>query len=224
MTFLALDVSYQRGEFDLEFLLHTDVPALALFGPSGAGKTTLAHVLAGLLTPQRGSIVLNGLTLFDAQSGINLPPQQRRIGYVFQDARLFPHLSVKNNLLYGRMWQPRGPSPLAFEDVVDLLDLAPLLDRYPPSLSGGESQRVAIGRALMSEPRLLLLDEPLSALDEARKDEIIAYLKRLRQAALVPMITITHRREEVVLLADEVVFVDRGRCTGTQSTASFTTG
>jgi molybdate transport system ATP-binding protein len=224
MTFLALDVSYQRGDFHLEFLMQTDATALALFGPSGAGKTTLAHVLAGLLTPQRGSVMLNGIPLFDHQARINVPPQQRRIGYVFQDARLFPHLTIKNNLLYGRMWQPKGPSSIALEDVVSLLDLAPLLDRYPPSLSGGERQRVAIGRALMSEPRLLLLDEPLSALDEARKDEIIAYLKRLRLAALVPMITITHRREEVLLLADEVVFVDRGRCTGAQSTASFAAG
>ena len=224
MTFLALDVSYQRGDFHLEFLMQTDATALALFGPSGAGKTTLAHVLAGLLTPQRGSVMLNGIPLFDHQARINVPPQQRRIGYVFQDARLFPHLTIKNNLLYGRMWQPKGPSPIALEDVVSLLDLAPLLDRYPPSLSGGERQRVAIGRALMSEPRLLLLDEPLSALDEARKDEIIAYLKRLRLAALVPMITITHRREEVLLLADAVIFVDGGRCTGSQSTASFAAG
>lgn len=224
MTFLALDVSFQRGDFHLEFAAKSEATALALFGPSGAGKTTLAQVLAGLLTPQRGSLVLNGVTLFDHQAGINVPPQLRRMGYVFQDARLFPHLRVKNNLLYGRFWHPKGPSPLAFDDVVSLLDLAPLLHRFPPSLSGGERQRVAIGRALMSEPRLLLLDEPLSALDEARKGEIIAYLTRLRQAALVPMITITHRREEVLLLADKVIFVEGGQCTGSQSTTCFAAG
>ena len=223
MTFLYVDIQLRLDNFALDFKYQTNAQALALFGPSGAGKTTLAHVLAGLLTPQSGRVQLSSVVLFDQRAGINLPPQQRRIGYVFQDARLFPHMSVKSNLGYGRAWQPATAHAIAFEDVVSLLDLGPLLDRHPHSLSGGERQRVAIGRALMSQPHVLLLDEPLSALDEARKDDIIAYLQRLRQAALVPMITISHRREEVLLLADEVVFVEHGRCTGSQSTAHFAT-
>ena len=221
MTFLTLDAQLRLDDFVLDFSFQTNAQALALFGPSGAGKTTLAHILAGLLTPQSGRVELGSVVLFDAHKGINLPPQQRRIGYVFQDARLFPHMTVKSNLVYGRTWRPANEAVIPFADVVSLLDLGPLLDRHPPSLSGGERQRVAIGRALMSQPRVLLLDEPLSALDHTRKDHIITYLQRLRQAALVPMITISQQREEVVLLADEVVFVDHGRCTGAQASTRF---
>ena len=221
MAFLDLAIKTRLGDFTLDFTCQSDARALALFGPSGAGKTTLAHILAGLLTPQSGRVALGSVVLFDHSLGINLAPQHRHIGYVFQDGRLFPHMNVKSNLVYGRTWQPTASPTLTFDDVVSLLDLSVLLDRYPQSLSGGERQRVAIGRALMSQPQVLLLDEPLSALDEARKDDIIAYLQRLRQADLVPMITISHRREEVLLLADTVIFVKAGRCTGQQSIADF---
>lgn len=221
MTFLDIDITSKRDDFSLDFKASSTAQALALFGPSGAGKTSLASLIAGLLTPASGHIRLGQTVLFDHARKINLPPRHRQIGYVFQDGRLFPHLTVEINLLYGRKWRSTAGPVIEVETVLKLLDLGPLLARHPASLSGGERQRVAIGRALLSAPRLLLLDEPLSALDAERRSDIIAYLQRLREADLVPMITISHRREEVLLLADEVIMVKEGRCAGQLDKAAF---
>ena len=221
MAFLEIVIQTRLDDFTVDFICQSDAQAIALFGPSGAGKTTLANAVAGLLTPQDGRIVVGGTVLFDAQQGINLPPQMRRIGYVFQDGRLFPHMRVQQNLLYPQQWLNKPSSTPRFEDVVELLDLSKVLTRYPGTLSGGERQRVAIGRALMSAPRLLLLDEPLSALDEARKQEILLYLQRLRQSRWVPMITISHQRSEIMRVAEEVVMIEQGRCSAQLSIAAF---
>ena len=221
MVSLDLAVTCRLDDFALDFKALCDARSIALFGPSGAGKTSLAAMMAGLVTPLSGHIRLGSSILFDQAQGINLSPQQRRIGMVFQDGRLFPHLSVKQNLLYARRWRAMPSDALTLETVLALLDLGPLLDRYPASLSGGERQRVAIGRALLSDPHLLLLDEPLSALDAARRQDIIAYLQRVREADLVPMILISHRREEVLQLADAVLLVQDGRCAGVLDTEAF---
>ena len=221
MAYLDLAVIGRLDEFALDFKALCDARSIALFGPSGAGKTSLAAMIAGLVTPSSGHIRLGSSILFDQAQGINLSPQQRRIGMVFQDGRLFPHLSVKQNLLYARTWRAIPSDAITLETVLALLDLGPLLDRYPASLSGGERQRVTIGRALLSDPHLLLLDEPLSALDAARRQDIIAYLQRVREADLVPMILISHRREEVLQLADAVLLVQDGRCAGVLDTEAF---
>ena len=186
-------VSKRLGDLDLAVDLATDAPIAALFAPSGAGKTTLLNLVAGLLRPDGGRIAIAGATLFDAAAGIDLPPEARRIGYVFQDRRLFPHLRVRGNLLYGR----RDIDPAIFAHTLDLLGLAPLLDRWPATLSGGEAQRVAIGRALLSEPRVLLFDEPLSHLDRARRDEILLTIERLRDETGLPMLYVTHDASEI---------------------------
>jgi molybdate transport system ATP-binding protein len=187
---------------------------IALFGRSGCGKTTLVNLLAGLLRAQRGRIELDGEVWFDSARGIEVPAEQRRIGYVFQDARLFPHYSVRGNLLYGAS---RGapPSAGAFDDVVELLGLAALLGRRPSSLSGGERQRVAVGRALLSRPRLLLLDEPLASLDAARREEVLPYLARLRDHYAIPMVLVSHQFDEVLRLATQLVVMDAGRVVAT---------
>jgi molybdate transport system ATP-binding protein len=221
MAFLDINITGRLETFSLDFTAKSAARSIALFGPSGAGKTSIAHMIAGLLTPASGHIRLGSVSLFDHALGINLPPRHRHIGYVFQDGRLFPHLTVESNLLYGRKWRNSASPSIDMATVLNLLDLSPLLARHPASLSGGERQRVAIGRALLSAPRLLLLDEPLSALDETRREDIIAYLQRLREAELVPMITISHRREEVGLLADEVILVKGGQCRGQLDTHAF---
>jgi len=176
---------------------------IALFGPSGSGKSTLLNAIAGLARPDSIRVDLGGVALH------LLPPSRRRIGYVFQEGRLFPHLTVKANLRYG--WMRAQPGPVGYDDVVDLLGLSALLGRRPHNLSGGERQRVAIGRALLSQPRLLLMDEPLSALDQARRDEILPYLSRLRTAFAVPIIYATHAMDEVTRLADTLVLLDAGQ-------------
>ncbi len=175
----------------------------ALFGPSGAGKTTVMNAIAGLLHPKHIRVELNGLALH------KIPTARRRIGYVFQEGRLFPHLNVLRNLQYGSTRAPHGP--IGRDDVISLLGLAPLLARWPHTLSGGERQRVAIGRALLSQPRLLLMDEPLSALDQARRDEILPYLARLRTAFELPIIYASHALDEVMRLADTLVLLEAGR-------------
>jgi len=183
----------------------------ALFGPSGAGKTTLVNTIAGLIAPDRGSIALDDTVLFDAAAGIDVPPHRRRIGYVFQEGRLFPHLSVRQNLDYGRRMSRHPRDSAAFARIAQLLDIGPLLDRRPRTLSGGERQRVAIGRALLIRPRLLLLDEPLASLDAARKHEILPYLVRLRDEAHVPMVYVSHTAAELRQIATNVVRLDAGR-------------
>jgi molybdate transport system ATP-binding protein len=179
-----------------------------LFGPSGAGKSTVIAAVAGLLRPDFARITLDGRVLGDTDVGVWLPPERRRVGLVFQDARLFPHMSVATNLRYGQRRAP--PGPIGFDDVVDLLGIAPLLARRPRTLSGGERQRVAIGRALLAQPLLLLLDEPLANLDAARKAEILPYLARLKTALKLPILYVTHAIEEMTRLADTVVLIEHG--------------
>jgi len=210
---LVVDVEKTLGEFALHAAFEAAGGATALFGPSGAGKTSLINMVAGLLRPDRGRIVLDGETLFDAAKRIDVPAWRRRIGCVFQEGRLFPHLSVRHNLDYGRWMGGHDADPAAFAHVVELLDIGALLDRRPGKLSGGERQRVAVGRALLMRPRLLLLDEPLASLDEARKADILPYLERLRDEAEVPMIYVSHDAAEVKRIASRVVRLDGGKVT-----------
>jgi molybdate transport system ATP-binding protein len=183
----------------------------ALFGRSGAGKSTLVNLIAGLLRPDRGSIRLDGTVLFDDPAGIDVPAHRRRIGYVFQEGRLFPHLSVRGNLLYGQRFAARRNRWATLAEIVELLGLAALLDRRPASLSGGEKQRIAIGRALLSSPQLLLMDEPLASLDQERKGEIMPYIERLRDRMRMPIVYVSHAVDEVARLADTVVLLDAGK-------------
>jgi molybdate transport system ATP-binding protein len=211
---LSVEVEKTLGEFSIAAHFTGDSGITALFGPSGAGKTSIANMIAGLLRPDRGRIVLDGETLFDSDGGIDMPPRRRRAGYVFQDGRLFPHLSVRRNLDYGRWMQGLPRDRPTFDRICDLLDIGHLLTRRPGALSGGERQRVALGRALLMQPRLLLLDEPLASLDAARKREILPYFQRLRDEAR-PMIYISHDPDEVKALASRVVLLEDGRITAT---------
>jgi molybdate transport system ATP-binding protein len=208
---LSVEIKKQLGAFTLDAAFESAGGVTALFGPSGAGKTTLIAAVAGLIKPQRGRIVLDGDVLFDADRRIDVKPWKRRIGTVFQEARLFPHLSVRHNLNYGRWVSGIEADPRAFTHVLELLDIGHLLDRRPGKLSGGERQRVAFGRALLMQPRLLLLDEPLASLDAVRKREILPYLERLRDDARVPMIYVSHDADEVKRIATRVVRLDAGR-------------
>jgi molybdate transport system ATP-binding protein len=211
MTVLAVDVEKRLGTFTLAARFTAAGGVTALFGPSGAGKTTLVNMIAGLITPDRGSIALDDTVLFDSATGIDVPPYRRHVGYVFQEGRLFPHLNVRQNLDYGRRMSRHSRDAAAFSRIVQLLNIDSLLDRRPRTLSGGERQRVAIGRALLIRPRLLLLDEPLASLDAARKHEILPYLVRLRDAAHVPMIYVSHTGPELREIATNVVRLDAGR-------------
>lgn len=210
---LHVDVEKQLGEFSLSASFASEGRVTGLFGASGAGKSSLINMIAGLLRPDRGTIVIDGETVDDTAAGIHVPTWRRRIGYVFQDARLFPHLNVAQNLDYGRRMNRLAADPAQHTRVVDLLDIGALLDRRPGKLSGGERQRVALGRALLSKPRLLLLDEPLGALDEARKLEILPYLVRLRDEANVPMVYVSHDVAELRQLATQIVMLRQGRVT-----------
>jgi molybdate transport system ATP-binding protein len=207
---LEVDVAVRRGAFRIEAAFASGAPIVALFGRSGSGKTTLVHAIAGVATPERGRIVIGGRTLYDSGRGIDLPPDRRRVGYVFQDALLFPHLDVRANLAYGETLTPRAERFVDRERVLALLGLAALLDRRPANLSGGEKQRVAIGRALLASPRVLLLDEPLASLDGARKAEILAYIEILRDELKLPIVYVSHALEEVTRLADHVVVISDG--------------
>lgn len=211
----AVDVEKRLGGFLLGARFEASGGVTGLFGPSGAGKTSLVSMIAGLLKPDRGFILVDGAVLFDAARGIDMPPHRRRIGYVFQEGRLFPHLSVQQNLDYGRWANALAPDGGMFARIVALLDIGPLLKRRPGRLSGGERQRVAIGRALLMRPRLLLLDEPLASLDAARKREILPYLVRLRDEAGVPMVYVSHTAAELRRIATTVVRLDGGRVVAT---------
>ena len=182
-----------------------------LWGASGSGKTTLLQCLAGLLRPDAGRIACREAVWFDAERGVCLAPERRRLGYVFQDVRLFPHLSVRSNMLFGRRF--RGPSGVSFEDVVALLGLGRLLHRTPSDLSGGEKQRVAVGRALLACPELLLMDEPLTGLDRGKREEIMAYVKAIPERFGVPILYVTHSDAERRFLADRVLNLEDGKLT-----------
>ena len=215
MAVIEVAVDTRVGDFHLSARFESGAGLTALFGRSGAGKTMLVDCLAGLRRPDSGRIAVNGQVLFDSQNRIDLPPERRRLGYVFQDARLFPHLSVRGNLTYGLSRVPTNERHHDLEPVADLLDIRPLLKRRPGSLSGGEQQRVAIGRAVLASPRLLLMDEPLASLDGARKAEILPFIERLRDQLRIPIVYVSHAVEEVIRLADTIVLVDGGQVIAT---------
>lgn len=183
----------------------------ALFGPSGSGKTSVVNMVAGLIRPDRGHVRLNGETLFDSETGIDVPMERRRLGYVFQEGRLFPHMTVRANLVYGMRRTPPAERRVPFEATVELLGIAHLLNRRPARLSGGEKQRVALGRALLTSPRLLLMDEPLAALDANRKEEVLPFLARLPREFGIPVLYVTHSMDEILRLADVLVLMETGR-------------
>jgi molybdate transport system ATP-binding protein len=208
---LEVDVARRNGSFTLAVRFASAGRVTALFGRSGAGKTTLVNLIAGLARPDAGRIVVDGETLVDTTRGIRVPAHRRRIGYVFQEGRLFPHMSVRSNLLYGRRLLTRGSRWGSLEATVELLGIGHLLSRRPSGLSGGEKQRVALGRALLASPRLLLLDEPLAALDEARKADLLPYIERLRDEMRLPIVYVSHAIEEVARIADTMVVLADGR-------------
>jgi molybdate transport system ATP-binding protein len=208
---IDLDLSITRPSFTVQARIALPAHGItAVIGRSGSGKSTLLHAMAGLLTPAHGSFVMAGRRLFDSRTGTDVPAHQRAFGVVFQEGRLFPHLSVRGNLLFGDRLSSRPPGP-TFPDVVDLLGIGDLLQSRPHLLSGGERQRVAIGRALLSRPRALLMDEPLASLDPARRHELLAYLAALPQRYGLPVIYVTHQMDEVLRLADQVVVMNDGR-------------
>lgn len=208
---LTLSLQKRLKDFTLDLAFTAPQGVTVLFGPSGAGKSSIANAVAGLNRPDTGEIRLGERLIYSSSERIFLPPHRRRIGYLFQDARLFPHLSVKQNLLYGRWFAPRGREGADFDQVTDLLGLAPLLSRRPAYLSGGEKSRVALGRALLAKPDMLLLDEPLAALDDARKAEILPYLESLRDHTALPILYISHAMGEVIRLATTLVVIEKGR-------------
>jgi molybdate transport system ATP-binding protein len=211
-----LDIAAERqlGAFRLDVRMSLPGQGVsAFFGRSGSGKTSLVNMLAGLIRPDRGRIVLDDAVLFDSDRGVDVPPERRRLGYVFQEDRLFPHLSVRNNLLYGHRRAPARDVTTKATEIVDLLGIGHLLGRRPGSLSGGEKQRVAIGRALLAHPRLLLMDEPLASLDAARKEEILPFIERLRDHLRLPIVYVTHDLGEIIRLADTVALLADGRVT-----------
>ena len=212
---LTVDVDKTLGEARIVARFDSGDGATALFGPSGAGKTSIVNMIAGLIAPDRGRILFDGETLFDGTRGIDAPAHRRRIGCVFQDGRLFPHLSVRHNLDYGRWMRGLPRDEIQFGQIVEMLDVGALLTRRPGTLSGGERQRVALGRALLMKPRLLLLDEPLASLDTARKREILPYFERLRDEFALPMIYVSHDAAEVRRVARRVVRIEDGRVTAT---------
>ena len=209
---LNVNITHRFGDFELNVMFEAGPGITAILGRSGAGKTTLINAVAGLLKPQAGYVSLHGQTLSDSKSGVFIPPAARRLGYVFQDARLFGHLSVADNLTFGARYAPKGAKGADLDEVVDLLGLSTLLTRTPGTLSGGEKQRVALGRALLCKPQMLLMDEPLASLDGPRKQDILPYLERLRDGPLgLPILYVSHAVDEVARLADRLVILQNGQ-------------
>src|SRR5579871_2436443 len=212
---LEVDISHRLGTFRLDVRFRAGDGLTALFGRSGAGKTSVINAIAGLIRPERGRIAVDGIALVDTEERIFVPRHRRRVGYVFQEPRLFPHLSVRQNLLFGRWFAPRKERRIEPSVIVELLGIESLLDRRTGALSGGEKQRVSIGRALLAGPRLLLMDEPLASLDAERKDEILPYVERLRDEARIPIVYVSHSVEEVMRLATTMVMLSGGRVEST---------
>ena len=208
---ISVDAALNLGDFDLDIAFENDDGITALFGRSGSGKSTTINLIAGLARPDRGRIVLDGRILVDTAIGVYVPSYRRRAGLVFQDSQLFPHLSVRQNLLFGRWFVPTAERTIAFEPVVETLNIGALLARKPARLSGGEKQRVALGRALLASPKILLMDEPLASLDQERKLEILPLIERLRDEFRIPIVYVSHSVEEVGRLASRVVVLDAGR-------------
>lgn len=208
---IVVDIRHRLGAFTLEAVFETGGRLTALFGPSGSGKTSLINLIGGLLRPDEGRIIVDGRVLADIKAGTYVPKHKRRIGYVFQDARLFPHMTVSQNLRYGRFFVAASERYGEMAGVVELLGIGHLLDRRPGGLSGGEKQRVAIGRALLASPRLILMDEPLASLDDQRKAEIMPYIERLRDETKIPIVYVSHSVAEVARLATDIVVLDRGK-------------
>ncbi len=204
---LSLRLHLRRGSFERHVHVEDNARVIALSGHSGAGKTSVLHAIAGLVQPLSGHIRVDGRTLYDSTENIDLPVHLRRVGYVFQDARLFPHLDVRRNLQYGSHADAGSNAP-GLDAVIELLGIQALLDRRTTNLSGGETQRIALGRALLSQPALLLLDEPLSMLDQARREELIPYLQRVRDETTLPIVYVSHSTEEVKRLTDAVHVLD----------------
>jgi len=209
---IRLDVTRRLGRFTVDAAFEADSAGItALFGRSGAGKTSVVNMLAGLLRPDAGHIEIDGRVLFDRAAGIDLPPEKRHLGYVFQESRLFPHFSVRGNLVYGMRRRDEGARKIDFDTVVEVLGIGHLLERRPRALSGGEKQRVALGRALLTSPELMLMDEPLASLDAPRKQEVLPLIEALRDRFAVPIVYVTHSMDEIVRLADTLVLIDEGR-------------
>jgi molybdate transport system ATP-binding protein len=208
---LSFDLRYGRGEFQLSAAMEVARGVTGICGPSGSGKSTLLALISGLLAPNPGRIEMAGQVLVDTATRTFVPPWERHVGLVFQDGQLFPHLSARRNLLYGFERIPAEQRRFDLDAVSELLELTPLLDRRPTLLSGGERQRVALGRALLYSPRLLLLDEPLSSLDDRLKQQILPFLKRIKDETRIPMLYVTHARSEVEYLADDILFMHRGQ-------------
>jgi molybdate transport system ATP-binding protein len=218
---IQVDVQHRLGSFDLKVQFVSEGRVTALFGRSGSGKTSLVNIIGGLIRPDHACISLNGDVIVDTKHKVFVPKHRRRVGYVFQEGRLFPHLTVRQNLLYGWWFTPAAKRLGQLASIVELLGIGHLLDRHPRSLSGGEKQRVAIGRALLATPRLLLMDEPLASLDEARKAEILPYLERLRDETEVPIIYVSHSVPEVARLASTMVVMTDGLVVATGPTSDI---
>ncbi len=209
---MEIRVARKQGDFLIDASFEGAKSGVtALYGQSGAGKTSIVNMVAGLSRPDAGRIAVNGLCLFDAAEGVDLPPERRRIGYVFQDGRLFPHLSVKTNLVYGMRLTPADRRFVKFDPVIELLGIGHLLHRRPAKLSGGEKQRVAIGRALLTSPAMLLMDEPLASLDAARKTEVLPFIRRLSREFAIPILYVSHVMDEILNLADRLAIMEKGK-------------
>lgn len=211
MSVLTADIILKRGDFTLDIQCEINNQVTGIFGPSGAGKTSFLQILAGLATPDKGSISIKGQEIFNASTGINLPPEKRKIGYVFQEGRLFPHMNVGQNLRYGIK---REINLIHFKEITDLLKITNIIDKKISEISGGQAQRVAIGRALLSAPDILVLDEPFSALDKNLRQHIISLLKPLMKKFSIPMLVISHDLSDLLMLTDQLLIINEGKCAG----------